>query len=107
LVSNLTEFFFNLKQHLDENILNPIVNVAKHATENDIIREGGGEDFETSENSQNSELLLELHEKRSDDPEKTEVEKAYFEVEMYMILCLLKFRDVLAYFPAMILYQMQ
>lgn len=66
---------------LDEKILNPIVNVTEHASDNDIMREGGGEDFETSENSQNSELLLELHEKRSDDPEKTEVEKAYFEEE--------------------------
>jgi len=70
--------------------MDPIVEVTEHTPDNDIIRDGG-EDFETSENSQSSKLLLELHEKRSDDPEKTDVEKAYFEVEMYMILCLLKF----------------
>ncbi|CAI8613925.1 unnamed protein product [Vicia faba] len=65
-------------QSLDENILSPIVNVTEHAPDNDsnnsdanvIIREGGEDDFESSENSSNSELLSELHEKRPDDPEK-------------------------------------
>ncbi|XP_039686181.1 uncharacterized protein [Medicago truncatula] len=55
-------------KHLDENILN----VTEHAPDNGIIREGGGEDFKTSENSQSSELLFELHVKGSDDPEKPE-----------------------------------
>ncbi|KAI5427142.1 uncharacterized protein LOC127126361 isoform X2 [Lathyrus oleraceus] len=66
-------------QRLDENILNPIVNVTDHAPDNDsnntdanvIIREGGEEDFGTSENSRSSELLPGLHEKRSDDPKKS------------------------------------
>lgn len=78
-----------MKQRLDENILNPIVNVTDHAPDNDsnntdanvIIREGGEEDFGTSENSRSSELLSGLHEKRSDDPKKSKVEKA-----MYFIL---------------------
>lgn len=77
-------FFFNLKQHLDENILN----VTEHAPDNGIIREGGGEDFKTSENSQSSELLFELHVKGSDDPEKPEVEKAqYFILVQEAFIC--------------------
>jgi hypothetical protein len=68
--------------------VNPIVDVTEHALDNGsnnidsngIIREGGEEDFGTSEPSKSSELLLELHENRSDDPEKTEtkVEKALY-----------------------------
>ncbi|XP_050911237.1 uncharacterized protein LOC127126361 isoform X4 [Lathyrus oleraceus] len=69
----------HVQQRLDENILNPIVNVTDHAPDNDsnntdanvIIREGGEEDFGTSENSRSSELLPGLHEKRSDDPKKS------------------------------------
>lgn len=65
------------------------MSVTEHVPDNDsndtdanvIIRERGEEDFKTSENSSSSELLSELHEKRSDDPEKSKVEKA-----MYFIL---------------------
>lgn len=88
LVSNVTDicfFPFYLKQHLDANILIPIVNVNEHALDKDsnnidsnsiMMREEGKQHYETSENSRSSELLLELHEKRSDDPAKNEVEKA-------------------------------
>ncbi|XP_058738205.1 uncharacterized protein LOC131610310 isoform X2 [Vicia villosa] len=66
-------------QRLDENILDPIVSVTEHVPDNDsndtdanvIIRETGEEDFRTSESSSSSELLSELHEKKSDDPEKS------------------------------------
>lgn len=51
-------------------------NDSNNIDSNGIIREGGKEDFGTSENSKSSELLLEFHEKRSDDPKKIEVEKA-------------------------------
>ncbi|WJX83736.1 hypothetical protein P8452_66377 [Trifolium repens] len=70
-------------QRIEENIVNPIVNVTEHAPDNGsnnidsngIIREGGEEDFGTSEPSKSPELLLELHENRSDDPEKTETKE--------------------------------
>ncbi|XP_004493462.1 uncharacterized protein [Cicer arietinum] len=47
-------------------------NDSNNIDSNGIIREGGKEDFGTSENSKSSELLLEFHEKRSDDPKKIE-----------------------------------
>ncbi|RDX60823.1 hypothetical protein CR513_61003, partial [Mucuna pruriens] len=71
-----------LAQYLDKNILSPIVNVTEHAPDKDsgtidsntIIKEEGKELHGISESSGILELLLELHEKRSD--EKIEVEKA-------------------------------
>ena len=62
-------------------MLSPIVNVTGHALNKDsstfdsniIIKE---EEKELHGTSESSELLLELHEKRSDNPEKIEVEKA-------------------------------
>ncbi|CAJ2671522.1 unnamed protein product [Trifolium pratense] len=70
-------------QHLEENIMNPIVNVTEHAPDNgsnnidsnDIIMEGGEEDSGASDLSKSSEYLIELHGNRSDDPEKTETKE--------------------------------
>eukprot|EP00256_Glycine_max_P032187 XP_006576805.1 uncharacterized protein LOC102666817 isoform X2 [Glycine max] len=66
-----------LAQSLDMNMLSPIVNVTGHALDKDsstfdsniIIKE---EEKELHGTSESSELLLELHEKRSDNPEKIE-----------------------------------
>ncbi|KAJ1430021.1 hypothetical protein SESBI_08091 [Sesbania bispinosa] len=67
-------------QHLDVNILNPIVNITENAPDKDFsnidsknfIKEEGKELSGTSDNSTSSELVLEFHEKESDDPEKIE-----------------------------------
>ena len=80
-------FFFlpclsDLKQYLDMNILSPVVNVTEHALDKDsstidsnkIIKEEGKDLHGTSEISGSLELLLELQ-KKSDNPEKIEVEK--------------------------------
>ena len=75
---------FNLKQSVDMNMLSPIVNVTGHALDKDsstfdsniIIKKEEKELHGTSESSGSSKLLLELHEKRSDNPEKIEAEKA-------------------------------
>nr|KYP51994.1 hypothetical protein KK1_026071 [Cajanus cajan] len=61
-------------------ISSPIVNVTEHALDKDsstidsnvIIKEEEKELHGTSESSESLELLLELHEKRSDNPEKIE-----------------------------------
>jgi len=64
------------------NILSPVVNVTEHALDKDsstidsnkIIKEEGKDLHGTSEISGSLELLLELQ-KKSDNPEKIEVEK--------------------------------
>ncbi|KAH1069823.1 hypothetical protein GLYMA_03G133900v4 [Glycine max] len=71
-----------LAQSLDMNMLSPIVNVTGHALDKDsstfdsniIIKE---EEKELHGTSESSELLLELHEKRSDNPEKIEKESEF------------------------------
>ncbi|KAH1069819.1 hypothetical protein AAZX31_03G117400 [Glycine max] len=71
-----------LAQSLDMNMLSPIVNVTGHALDKDsstfdsniIIKE---EEKELHGTSESSELLLELHEKRSDNPEKIEKENEF------------------------------
>ncbi|TKY62645.1 hypothetical protein E2542_SST12503 [Spatholobus suberectus] len=69
-----------LAQYQDMDILGPIVNITEQALDKDsstvdsniIVKEEGKELHGTSESSGSSELLLELHEKRSDNPEKIE-----------------------------------
>ncbi|CAJ1912940.1 unnamed protein product [Sphenostylis stenocarpa] len=72
-----------LSQYLDRNILSPTVNVTEHALDKDsstidsniIIKEEGKDLHGSSESSGRLEHLLELQKKRSDNPEKIEVEK--------------------------------
>jgi len=60
-------------------MLSPIVNLDKDSStfDSNIIIKGEEKELHgTSESSGSSELLLELHGKRSDNPEKIEVQKA-------------------------------
>ena len=64
-------------------MLSPIVNLDKDSStfDSNIIIKGEEKELHgTSESSGSSELLLELHGKRSDNPEKIEVQKAPKEI---------------------------
>ena len=69
-------------------MLSPIVNITRHALDNDsstfgsniIIKKEEKELHGASESSGSSKLLLELHEKRSDNPKKIKVEKALLHI---------------------------
>ncbi|KAK7336522.1 hypothetical protein VNO77_17065 [Canavalia gladiata] len=63
-------------------MLNVIVNVTEHAVDKDSstidsnINEEGKKSVKPQKTGSSTELLLEIHEKRSDNPEKIEIEKA-------------------------------
>lgn len=87
-----------MKQRLHRNTSSPIVNHTEHAVNKDfstidssiIIKEEGKELHGTSESS---DLPLVLHERRSDNSEKIEVEKALllyvFNLNKYLFTILL------------------